>query len=455
MKILACWSTYLIFISGILFLSIDAQASQNACAAASGIVDKIDLPKIPNRAFDISDFGAMKGGEIDARPAILAAIAKAVAEGGGKVILPEGLWLSKGPVVLQSNIELHLSAGARLLFSAEPADYLPVVLTRWEGTEVFSYSPLIYAFDVHDVAITGKGTIDGNKDSKFFAWHPKEKSDQLRLRQMGAAAVPVALRQFGQGHFLRPPLIQFFSATRVLLEDYTAKNSPFWVNHLNYTSHVTMRGVNVDSHFANNDGVDVESSSFVVVENSHFRTGDDSAVVKSGRDLDGRQIARPSQYVVFRNNDMGGEDGIALGSEMSGGISDVYFVDNILRTGSSAIRFKSNLDRGGIVEKIRVCNMRVESFDNLFWFQLDYPGSLGGNFPAIYRDIIFENINVERAATALYVSAPEGSPLRDVTWKNVDIKEAETTFYLKNAENLRFQNFRVNGERIDGQLSWQ
>jgi len=155
-----------------------------------------------------------------------------------------------------------------------------------------------------------------------------QAADQLALRKMGAGGVPVEDRDFGAGHYLRPSLIQLFSAERVLLSGFTAENSPFWVNHLVYTNHATVRGIRVDSHYANNDGVDVDSSRYVLVEDSHFRTGDDSVVVKSGRDRDGRDIARPSEYVVVRNNDMGGEDGIALGSEMSGDVREVYFVDS-------------------------------------------------------------------------------------------------------------------------------
>lgn len=418
-------------------------------------MDSIDLPIIPQQDFDILDFGARAGGDKDARPAILGAISEASSQGGGRVVVPPGLWLSEGPIVLQSKIELHLSENARLLFSARAEHYLPAVLTRWEGTEVYGYSPLVYARDVHDVAITGPGTIDGNPRSEFLGWHPKEKPDQLALRRMGASGIPVDQRQFGAGHYLRPSLIQFFSAERVLLSDYTAENSPFWVNHLVYTNHATVRGVRVDSHRANNDGVDVDSSRYVLVEDSHFRTGDDSIVIKSGRDLDGRNIARPSEYVVVRNNDLGGEDGIALGSEMSGDIREIYFTDNILRTGTAAFRFKSNLDRGGVVEKIRLCNLEVETFDRLFWFQMNYPGELGGDFPAVFRDIVFEDIKVVKAAKVLEVHAPEGAPLRDVTFRNVEVAEADETFLLDNAEDLTFENLRINGNRVDGQLSWK
>ena len=422
---------------------------------ADEIVKSIKLPEIPSRDYRITDFGARGDGASDARPAILAAVKKASEEGGGRVVIPPGKWLSRGPIHLKSRINLHISEGATLIFSPDAREYLPVVLTRWEGTEVYSYSPLIYAFEVKDVAITGKGTIDGNGASEFLTWIKKAEPDFQRLRRMGADGTPAAKRVFGEGTFLRPPIIQFFRAERVLLEDYTVLNSPFWVNHLVYTDHATMRRVRVDSHHANNDGVDVDSGRYVLIEHCWFRTGDDSVVVKSGRDRDGREIARPSENVVVRNNDMGGEDGIALGSEMSGGIKYVYFTDNILRKGASAIRFKANLDRGGTVEHIRVRNFTVEAFDNLFWFQLDYPGQLGGNFPSTYRDIVFENFTVERAGTVFNGDAPAAAPLRDVILRNVDIKQADRTFVLKNVEGLKLENVRIGGQRIDGRLDWR
>jgi polygalacturonase len=422
---------------------------------AEETVRAIQLPKIPNRNYLINDFSALPGGTADARPAILAAIRKASVEGGGRIIIPPGKWLSRGPIHLASRINFHLAEGATLLFSPEARYYLPVVLTRWEGTEVHSYSPLIYAFEVKDVAITGKGVIDGNAASEFLTWVKKAEPDFQRLRRMGADGIPVAKRLFGEGTYLRPSIIQFFRAERVLLEDYTVLNSPFWVNHLVYTDHAIVRRIRVDSHHANNDGVDVDSSRYVLIERCWFRTGDDSVVVKSGRDRDGREIGRPSEHVVVRHNDMGGEDGIALGSEMSGGIRHVYFTDNVLHKGSSAIRFKANLDRGGIVEHIRVRNFTVEAFDNLFWFQLDYPGQLGGNFPSTYRDIIFENFTVERAGTVFNADAPTAAPLRGVTLRNINIKQADRTFVLKNVEGLKLENVVIGGQRVDGRLEWR
>ena len=418
------------------------------------ILAAVQLPDIPDGNFNIKDYGTNTTGGSDNLPAINAAIEAAVESGGGKVIIPEGLWYVKGPIHLKSKINLHLEKGSHLLFSEHPADYLPTVLTRWEGTELYSYSPLVYAVNVQDVAITGEGTLDGNVNSHFKEWQAKQHDDMQRLRKMGATGVPREERIFAEGSHLRPVFVQFFHAERVLLEDYTIVNAPFWINHLVYTNSATVRNLKVDSHFPNNDGLDIESSQLVLVEHNWFRTGDDSVVVKSGRDLDGRTIGIPSKDIVVRNNDMGGEDGIALGSEMSGGISNVHFIDNVLRKGVSAIRFKANLDRGGLVEHVRVSNFKVESFETLFWFQLNYPGELGGHFPSTYRDIVFENFEVEEAGTFLEVHAPAVAPLENVQFIDIQVEKNTTPLILENARDLEFSNVKIGLQTINGELDW-
>ncbi len=427
-----------------------AQSTDADWRMADEIVAAIQPPRIPARDFRVE---ARPDGRTNARPAILAAIQRASRAGGGRVVLGPGVWFSKGPIHLKSRIDLHLEEGATLLFSPDPADYLPVVKTRWEGTEVMSYSPLIYAADVEDVAITGPGLIDGNAQSGFHAWHKSAEPDFQRLRRMGFEGTPLRRRVFGPGTHLRPSIIQLLGAKRVRLEGYTVRNSPFWVNHLVYVDHAVVRGIRVDSMFPNNDGVDVDSSTYVLIENSTFRTGDDSVVVKSGRDLDGRTIGRPSTHVVVRNNDMGGEDGIALGSEMSGGIRHVFFTDNVLRKGASAIRFKANLDRGGTVEHVRVRNFTVEDFGTLFWFQLNYPGELGGNFPSTYRDIVFENFKVQNVGVVFEGHAPAAAPLSGVQIRDVAIASAKTNFVLENVRDLSLDNLTIGGQRFDGRLS--
>jgi len=428
---------------------------------AADIVAAIEAPRIPDRDFDVTDFGAVPDDGADDRDAILAAIDAAVAAGGGRVVLPPGTWNSAGPVVLQSRIDLHVSEGATLLFSTVASDYLPPVKTRWEGTMLYSYSPLIYAADVEDVAITGGGLIDGNAGSEFHTWTSAEHEPRLpqaathRLRQMGKDGVPVEERVFADGSYLRPSAIQILGARRVLLSDYTVRNSPFWVNHLVFTEHATVRGISVDSHFGNNDGVDVDSSSYVLIEDNVFRTGDDSVVVKSGRDRDGREIGIPSEYVVVRNNDMGGEDGIALGSEMSGDVRYVFFEDNLLRTGASAIRFKASLDRGGVVEHIRVRNFDIESFDTLLWFEIVRGDETEFRFPSIYRDLVFDDLRVQSVGQVMLVRAGDEEPLRDVVLRDVSIGSAEGVLDIRNVERLTLENVTIGDQRIDGAFDWK
>lgn len=417
---------------------------------AQHIVNSIQAPQIPEVKYTLE---STEKNRQAARNVIQNTIDKAATNGGGWVVIPTGQWHVDGPIRLKSKINLHLEKGAKLLFSRSPNHYLPVVKTRWEGTEVYTYSPFIYAHNVEDVAITGEGVIDGNAQSEFIGWYEKQTHDMNALRKMGFDGVPVEQRQFGEGHFLRPPLIQFFHANRVLLEDYTATHSPFWVNHLVYTSHAVVRNVKVDSHFYNNDGLDIESSQFVLAENNRFRTGDDGIVIKSGRDADGRNIGIPSTDIVARNNDLGGEDGIGLGSEMSGGIKRVFFENNVLHEGESAYRFKSNLDRGGRVEMIRIRGSQVASFKNLFWFQLNYPSKLNGNFPATYTDIVIEDLTVQNVGTVLEIHAPDAAPVYDVTFKNITIQNAQIPLILENAKDITFDNVTIKGQAWNGRFS--
>ena len=416
---------------------------------ASKIVQSIQRPNIPDEEYRVETIND------DFRKNIQEIIDKVSESGGGKIIIPEGEYFCKGTIILKSCVEIHLEEGAKILFSPEPSDYLPVVKTRWEGTELMNYSPMIYAYGQHDIALTGKGIIDGNAESVFHSWKKLEKPSQLQLRRLGASGFPLEKRIFGEGYYLRPCMIEINYCEKVLLEDYTAVNSPFWVNHINCSNHVQVRRLKVNSNFPNNDGVDIESCQYVLVEENIFRTGDDSIAVKSGRDYDGRKIGLPSKYVVIRKNDMAGDDGIVLGSELSGGISYIFFEDNILRNGLCALRFKTNLNRGGICEHIRIRNMKIDDYKNFIWFQLNYPEELGSNFPTVCKDFVFENITVENLKGILFeCRASEGYPLQDVILRNITVKKSERNYFeLENISNLVIDNFNVNGQKINGTLS--
>ncbi len=434
-------------------LSADADGS-DPWAPMSAVLERIGRPQIPDAVYDPTEFGAVGDGRTDDRAAIQAAIDQANADGGGIVRLGDGLWFSHGPVHLKSNVFLDVPENARLLFTDDTDAYLPQVRTRWEGTEVYNYSPFIYAYQAINVGVTGKGVIDGNAADGFGRWRGRQGDSQRRLREMGAAGKPVRERLFGpgddtQGDYLRPSMIQFYGCQNVLIRDVTIVDSPMWVNHLVYCHNVIVSGLTVDSRRLNNDGVAVDSSVNVLIENCVFRTGDDSVVVKSGRDRDGWRVGRPSENVIVRHNQMSGHNALAVGSEMSGGVRNIYMHDNELGRVRSAIYFKSNLDRGGAIENVRVRDINVDRADRLIRFRTDYHGYRGGDRPPLYRDFLIENVRATRVGTLIQATGVTASPIRDVRISNVIADEAERELDVSYVENFTLKEVYANGEPVE------
>ncbi|MEH7387781.1 glycosyl hydrolase family 28 protein [Bacillus sp. JJ1521] len=412
------------------------------------ILSQISPPEIPDRDYLITDFGAVGDGVSDARPAIMEAITKAASEGGGRVILPAGEWFSKGPIHFKSNINLHVSEGARLVFSEEPSDYLPVVLTSWEGTQIYNYSPLIYAYQVENVAITGKGIIDGNAENGFATWRPKQGPSQTLSRKMGQEGVPLEDRVFGEGHFLRPSFIQFVETENLLIEDVTLYDSPFWIVHPLYSNNIIIRGLTIESFRLNNDGIDVDSSTNVLIENNYIHTGDDCIVIKSGRDQDGWRLNKPSENIIIRNNTLLGHNALSVGSEMSGGARNIFMEDIDLIDVRAAIYFKSNTDRGGYIEDVWVRNINVGKALNLLEFDSDYKGEGSGLYPSKYRNFNIENVTAKNVDRAFRIVGNETMAIEDVNVKNYTVEKAANPNIIKHIRNLNFDNVWVNGEQL-------
>lgn len=436
-------------ILNLVFLNYAATAqdfTENLWQHANVIINSIQEPVFPDRDYPITDFGANPD---NALPAIRKAMDKANKEGGGRVIIPEGEWISRGPIHMKSNVNLHVAKGAILRFSEDPDDFLPQVLTRWEGTEVFNYSPLIYVYMANNVAISGHGTIEGNGGTAFAGWRPQQRPAQAKLRVMGAEGVPVHERVFGKGDYLRPAMIQFFGCSRVLIEDVTITESPQWVNHIIYSSHIIVRRITVNSHRLNNDGVALDSSTLALIEDNVFDTGDDSIVIKAGRDQDGWRVDRPSEDIVIRNNYMQGHNALAIGSEMSGGVRRVFMENNTLGNVRSAIYFKSNPDRGGYIEQVRVRNVRAHSAREFVRFQTDYHSHRGEFHPTLYRDFIIENVTANEAELGIEVQGLAELPIQNVKVRNMVVHKADNPKELQYFKNLIFENVRINGEFID------
>lgn len=413
---------------------------------AQSIVDGIKPPTFPWREHRLVPQ------EGDSKTVVQSAIDECNRWGGGKVILTAGTWFFKGPLRLTSNVHLHLEKGANVRFSGNSKDYLPTVPTRWEGSELLGYSPFIYAYHATNVAITGEGTLSVDPAGDVASWRILQNEAQKKLRALGSVAAPLAEREFGEGDFLRQSFIQFFGCCNVLVEGVRIGEMPFWGVHLVYSHFVTIRGISVDSMQVNNDGVDVDSSTDVLIEGCTFNTGDDCVAVKSGRDLDGRRIGAPSERIVVRDCVMtkGGSAGIAIGSEMSGGVRKVYVLRCSMGEVDTVVNVKSNLDRGGVVEHLRVWNVRAERSEKVIQITTSYHGYIGGNNPPVFRDIEIDDVRCSVATTGIAIRGVAQSPIERVVLRNVEVPTCKTPSAIQEAKNLFFSNVKINGAPVNG-----
>ena len=345
--------------------SVSSSENRDPWIKAARIVARIKPPVFPARDFDVAKFGAVAGGEVDNTSAFRSAIQACHDAGGGRVVVPVGVFLS-GPIHLKSGVNLHLKEGSTIRFTTNTAAYLPVVFTRFECIELMNYSAPIYAFEQTNIAITGKGTLDGQGE----VWHRwiKQWDDDIRtLVKMAKDGVPVSERVFGEGHKLRPNFIQPVRCQNVLIEGVRVINSPMWTLNPVYCTNVTIRGVTVETDGPNTDGCDPDSCTDVLIKDCSFSNGDDCIAVKSGRDEDGRRVNIPCENVViqdcvFKN----GHGGVTMGSETAGGIRNVFaerchFDSPDL---DMAMRFKTNPARGGYIENIflRDCVVKTAKY---------------------------------------------------------------------------------------------
>lgn len=409
-------------------------------------------------------------GQDNSRQALQALIDQCTAAGGGTVIIPSGTHYMDGPIELKNNVRLHLQDGAELIFNSNPDAYLPVVLTRWEGTEMYGRSSMIHAYGQTNVAITGEGnaTINAN-GSEMAKWgmpmdtkeykeivhgthgETPEKADQERLRQLGNDLVPVENRIFGAGTHLRPCAIEFNKCQAILIDGITLKNSPFWCLHPLYCEDVIVRNVTIDSHFPNNDGCDPESSRRVLIENCTFRTGDDAVAIKSGRDADGRRVNKPSENIIIRNCKFYSEcNGLCIGSEMSGGVRNVFMHNIEIGNVKNALLFKSNLDRGGFIESVYVDSVRIGNCAGaVLRFETNYFGYRGGNFPARHSDFHINDVTAESSESyAIYYDGNDAEPISNISVKNFHVKKARQAHYLYKTTNCTFTNCSINKKSL-------
>lgn len=360
------------------------------------IRQRIIEPSFNDRDVHVNEIKPHAGTGEDVRAIIQDAIDACARAGGGKVIIPSGIHFINGPIHMRSNVHLHLSEGSELSFGTDPEQYLPLVKVRWEGTVCYNYSPLIYGYNLKDVAITGSGTINGNGREWSIDWRTKQRPAQLSLRDMGQHEVPEKERIFGPGHYLRPTLVEFYECENVWMEGITLRDSPFWTVHPVFSKNVILRKLTISSNSLNDDGIDPDSSEDVLIEYCNIDTHDDAISVKAGRDQDawGR---KGSRNIIIQHNTLSSQsNALCVGSEMSGTVQDIYMDNNIIRRANNAINLKCNLDRGGAIRNVFVRKTTVDSVQSdLFKVQMDYHSYRGGNFPTEIERIY---INGVRAA---------------------------------------------------------
>jgi polygalacturonase len=419
---------------------------------AEEILARIRAPQFPDRDFPITAFGAVAGS--DCSEALAKSIAACNSAGGGRVIVPAGVWLT-GPITLKSNVNLRLSEGATLRFVSEPEKYMPPVFTRFEGIECMNFSPLIYAFGQENIAVTGSGTLDGSASlENWWAWCAREPGqetmqahDRKELDQTGADGTPVDQRVFGLGHFLRPNFIQPYRCTNVLIEGITIVNSPMWEIHPVLSTNVIVRGVAIRSLGANNDGCDPESCHDVLIEDCVFQTGDDCIAIKSGRNNDGRRVGVPTENVIIRRCAMkDGHGGVTIGSEISGDCRNVFVEDCKMDSPNldRAFRFKSNAVRGGVIENIFVRNVQIGRVARaLLSVEFDYEEGAKGPFKPVLRNVNIENVTSESSGRVLAIAGFPGALIEGVRLRDCVFRGVEAADMVKYAGAIELQNVTI------------
>ena len=458
-------------------------------------------PSIPAREVVLTDFGATGDGVTLCTEAFEQAFDKLEKLGGGRLVVPDGIWFT-GPIGLRSHTELHLADNAVIVFSADQ-DLYPIISTNFEGLDMQRCIAPIHALDATDIAITGKGIIDGNgtpwrelkkrkvgddiwkptvkaggvlsDDGK--TWFPDEgyKKARLTAGSLNKQADSLDLQEIKT--FLRPVLVSLRRCENVLLEGVTFQNSPAWNIHPLWCKNVVVKDIVVrNPHYSTNgDGIDIEACENVYVTGSSFDVGDDAICIKSGKDQDGRRYGKTCQNLVIENCTVyHGHGGFVIGSEMSGGAQNILVRDCRFLGTDVGLRFKSTRGRGGLVKDIWCRNIYMKDIvAEAVTFNLYYAGvaaterattvssgSKGASslppveeLPAVdettpeFRDLHFEGLVCAGAKQAIYINGLPELPLRNVDFSHSTFT-AQKGVEINNAQNITFHDVTVNGEQL-------
>ena len=443
---------------GLAALGVRTQArpaARDLWSEAAAILRRIKAPTFPDRTFDVTRYGAVANRDAVATDAFRAAIAACHDAGGGRVVVPGGRFVT-GPIVLRSNVNLHLEQSAVVAFTTDASAYLPVVFTRYEGVEFMNYSPFVYALDQQNIAVTGRGTLDGQADeTHWWSWRNRAVGTggaRNRLFDLAARGVPVAERVFGDGTFMRPVFVQPYRCQNVLIEGVTIVNSPMWEINPVLCSNVTVRGLTVRSHGPNNDGCDPESCRDVLIERCTFDTGDDCIALKSGRNADGRRLNRPIENVIIRDCEMrDGHGGVVIGSEISGGARNIFAERCRMDSPrlDRALRFKTNAERGGVIERVAMRDVTIgQVAEAIVTADFYYEEGDTGAFTPVLRDLDVTRVTSQKSKYAFLLKGYERSPIANIRVADCTFDAVANPDIVQNVRNLTFTNVRVNGKLV-------
>ncbi|MCW3804487.1 glycoside hydrolase family 28 protein [Marinilabiliaceae bacterium D04] len=446
---------YLIIMFFVVFASCadtkQAITMETVQAEAPFEMPVITIPNFENcKKYDITEFGAVEGNKDKICEAIKKAISVASKYGGGTVVVPKGEWLTKA-VHLKSNVNLHLEKDAVLLFSEKPEDYLPAVHTTWEGMECYNYSPLVYAYECKNVAITGEGKLKARLDvwKKWYKRPPAHMNSLKWLYMKAAEYAPVEDRvMVNDSSNLRPQFIQFNRCENVLVEGVSIRNSPFWTIHPYLCKNVVLRKLDVYAHGHNNDGVDPEMTQNILIEDCLFDQGDDAIAIKAGRNQDAWRLKTPTKNLVMRNCYVkNGHQLVAVGSELSGGIENVFVDSCTVADGASMFHLvfiKTNERRGGYVKNIHVSNIKGDIMrEGVFGIETDVLYQWRDLVPTIERkltpieNIYLTNIQANKGKFVVRILGQEELPVNNVVLNHVTCDSVSTAFeILENVEGF-------------------
>ena len=458
-----------------------ASAQQWNEAQYRQIEQSIRTPKFADKAYVITKYGAKTDNTAAKnQKAIQKAIDLCSKKGGGRVVVPAGQKFMTGAIELKSGVNLEVQQDAVLEFVFEPALY-PIVETSWEGLECFNLSPCVYAFKAKDIAITGKGTIDGGgsndtwwpwNGNKRFGWKEGQTSQRdmgrPRLLQAGEDGIPMydengqrsPERVFTEKDRLRPQLVSFNKCEGILLEDVTLLRSPFWVIHPLHSTDITVRRVKMINDGPNGDGCDPECCDRVLIEDCYFDTGDDCIAIKSGRNRDGRERNMPSKNIIIRNCEMkNGHGGVVVGSEISGGCQNVYAHDCVMDSPEleRVLRIKTNSCRGGVIENINMRNIKVGVCkEAVLKINTDYePKEIccRGYYPTV-RNVLMENVTCQKSQYGVMIVGYEADSLsytvNHITVRNCkfDGVYGKPVYQIGKAEDVKYEDLIINGSLV-------